>query len=99
MCPEMMVHVYDPFSFEEANDAFNSKLQPWSLESDSWLSFGISDISTNDKIVATCSVNNLGSYLLLEKLGFSREGCLQQNVIIKGQYVDDYVYGLCKSAL
>ncbi len=150
MCPKMMEHVYDPFSFEEANEAFNAKSQPWSMESDSWLSFGITEISTDEKIgsiglkitnhaskiaevgfmiklsaqgkgfagealslvknyalfelnlnklVATCSVNNTGSYKLLEKFGFSREGCLKQNVIINGQYVDDYIYGLCKSAL
>lgn len=150
MCPEMMEHVYEPLSFEEANEAFNSKLQPWSLESDSWLSFSLTELSTNDKVgnigikitnhdakiaevgfmikrsaqgkgyasealsllkyyafmqlnlnklVATCSIDNTGSYQLLEKLGFSREGCLKQNVVIKGQYVDDYVYGLCKSAL
>ncbi|GAA6172706.1 GNAT family protein [Colwellia sp. KU-HH00111] len=150
MSPEMMEHVYDPYSYEEANEAFTAKSQPWSKESDGWLSFGISEIVTGEKLgniglkitnheakiaevgfmikssaqgkgfagealslfkdfalseldlnklVATCSTSNTGSFKLLEKHGFIREGCLKQNVIINGNYVDDYIYGLCKSAL
>jgi len=147
MSPIMMEHVYEPCSFEEANEAFIAKSQPWTMESDVWLSLGISETSTGEKLgsiglkitnseakiaeigfmikpsaqgkgfagealslvknyaltelnlnklVATCSVNNAGSFKLLEKHGFIREGCLKQNVIIKGKYVDDYIYGLCK---
>lgn len=150
MSPVMMEHVYDPCSFEEAHDAFIAKSQSWTLDSNGWLSLGITEVLTNEKLgniglkitdheakivevgfmvkpsaqgkgfasealslvksyaltelglnklVATCSVNNLGSYMLLEKHGFIREGCLKQNVIINGKYVDDYVYGLCKSDL
>jgi RimJ/RimL family protein N-acetyltransferase len=150
MSPVMMEHVYDPCSYEEANEAFIAKSQPWSMESDGWLSFGISEVATSEKLgniglkitnheakiaevgfmikpsaqgkgfagealslvkdyalselnlnklVATCSVSNTGSFKLLEKHGFIREGCLRQNVIISGKYVDDYIYGLCKSAL
>jgi len=149
MSPEMMEHVYAPCTYEEATEAFIAKSKPWSRESDDWLSFGISEISSGEKLgsiglkitchkaniaevgfmikpsaqgkgfagealklfkhyaflnlklnklVATCSVNNTGSFKLLEKCGFTREGCLKQNVIIKGQYVDDYIYGSCKSA-
>jgi RimJ/RimL family protein N-acetyltransferase len=57
--------------------------------------YALSKLNLN-KLVATCSVNNAGSFKLLEKHGFIREGCLKQNVIIKGKYVDDYIYGLCK---
>lgn len=147
MSPVMMEHVYDTCSFEEANEAFVAKSQPWCMESDAWLSFGISEGSTGEKLgtigikitnheakiaeigfmikpsaqgkgfagealslvknyallelnlnklVATCSVNNAGSFKLLEKHGFMREGCLKQNVIINGKYIDDYIYGLCK---
>ena len=150
MSPVMMEHVYDPCSYEEANEAFIAKSQPWSMESDGWLSFGISEVATGEKLGniglkitnheakiaevgfmikpsaqgkgfagealslvkdyafselnlnklgATCSVSNAGSFKLLEKHGFIREGCLKQNVIISGKYVDDYIYGLCKSAL
>jgi ribosomal-protein-alanine N-acetyltransferase len=48
-----------------------------------------------NKLTAICSVNNAGSYKLLEKLGFEREGCLRQNTRINNTLVDDYVYGLC----
>jgi [ribosomal protein S5]-alanine N-acetyltransferase len=48
-----------------------------------------------NKLVATCSTKNIGSYKVLEKAGFSREGCLKQNSIINNTYKDDYVYGLC----
>lgn len=150
MSPVMMKHVYDPCSYEEANEAFAAKSQPWSMESDGWLSFGISEVATGEKLgniglkitnheakiaevgfmikpsaqgkgvagealslvknyalselnlnklVATCSTSNSGSFKLLEKHGFIREGCLKQNVIINGKYVDDYIYGFCKSAL
>lgn len=50
-----------------------------------------------NKIVAYCSVKNTGSYKLLEKLNFIREGCLRQNEFFNGNYVDNYLYGLCKS--
>lgn len=137
-------------SHEEAKVTFITKSEPWSIESTGWLSFGISGITTGEKLgsiglkitnheariaevgfmvkpsaqgkgfagealslvknyalselnlnklVATCSVNNTGSVKLLEKHHFIREGCLKQNVIINGSYVDDYHYGLCKSAL
>ena len=56
------------------------------------------DINVN-KLVATCAVNNAGSFKLMEKPGSIREGCLKQNVLINNQYVDDYIYGLCKLAL
>jgi len=48
-----------------------------------------------NKLTAICSVNNTGSYKLLEKLGFEREGCLRQNTLINNKLVDDYLYGLC----
>ena len=150
MCPQMMEHVYEPYTYEEAKTAFEAKSKPWDLESVSWLSLGITEISTGEKLgniglkivnhdakiaevgfmikqsahgkgfagealnllknyaysklnlnklVATCSVKNVGSYKLLEKLGFIREGCLRQNTLINNRLVDDYVYGLCKSAL
>ncbi len=51
-----------------------------------------------NKLVAICSVNNKGSYKLLEKSGFVREGCLRHNSLINNKLIDDFVYGLCKSA-
>ncbi len=51
-----------------------------------------------NKLVAMCSSDNIGSYKTLEKAGFYREGCLQQNSKIGNKYVNDYIYGLCLSA-
>ncbi len=56
--------------------------------------YAFSELKLN-KLAAICSVNNAGSYRLLEKLGFEREGCLRQNTLINNKLVDDYVYGLC----
>lgn len=148
MCPVMMEHVYKPFTYSEARDAFDVKSKPWTLMCDGWLSLGITEISTGEKLgniglkitnheakiaevcfmvkqsaqrkgivrdalyllkcyafnvlnlnklVAVCSVYNTGSYKVLEKLGFVREGCLMQNSLINKQFVDDFTYGLCKS--
>ncbi|NQZ23980.1 MAG: GNAT family N-acetyltransferase [Colwellia sp.] len=52
-----------------------------------------------NKLVAFCSVHNEASFVVLEKMGFSREGCFKQHILINNQYVDSYAYGLCKSAL
>ena len=60
------------------------------------IDYGFNELGLN-KLMAICSVNNAGSYQLLEKAGFIREGRLAQNALIAGQYIDDYVYGLCTS--
>ncbi|MDW6005106.1 GNAT family N-acetyltransferase [Vibrio mangrovi] len=60
--------------------------------------FAFTELGLN-KLIAMCSTENSGSYNLLEKRGFIREGCLAQNSFINNQYVDDYIYGLCKSTL
>ncbi len=46
------------------------------------------------KMVAYCLATNEGSVGLLEKLGFSREGCLVKHSALGGQWRDDLVYGL-----
>ncbi|MCF4009491.1 GNAT family N-acetyltransferase [Rheinheimera sp. UJ63] len=150
MCPKMMTHVYEPCTYEEAIAAFEVKAQLWDSNGTGWLSFGISDLASTEKLgniglkmvddeakvaevgfmikldaqgkgfaaealklvrdfaltelglnklVATCSVSNVGSFKVLEKLGFVREACLKKNTLIKGQLVDDYIYHLCKSTL
>ena len=62
------------------------------------IQYAFDEINLN-KLVAICSTKNHGSYNLLEKLGFVREGCLVQNSITNNQYVDDYVYALFKPAI
>ncbi len=51
-----------------------------------------------NKLVAACSTRNIASFKVLEKAGFSREGCLKQNSILNNKYGDDYLYGLCLSS-
>jgi len=149
-CPQMMEHVYDPLTYDEAKSSFEGRLPPWKLESDNWRSFIITETKDGDKLgyislriinheakvaevgfmikasaqgkgigskalklmklyafdrlilnklVAFCSVNNSGSYGLLEKEGFFRESRLKQNTLMNNQYRDDYAYGLCNPAL
>jgi len=149
-CPQMMEHVYDPLTFDEAKFSFEGRLPPWKFESDNWCSFSITEIITGEKLgyislrivnheakvaevgfmlkasaqrkgvgskalklikqyafdtlllnklVAFCSVDNSGSFKLLEKEDFFRESCLKQNTLINNQYRDDYAYGLCKPTL
>lgn len=44
------------------------------------------------RIEAQTFVGNERSIKLLERLGFTREGRLQQNFLIKGKYEDSYMY-------
>ena len=148
-CSEIMKHVSEPLTYDEAKAAFEVRSQPWDIKSDGWFSLSITELECGkkvgsialkilnheakiaevgilikigtqgrgiasralrileayafnelelNKLVAFCSVDNTGSYKLLEKQGFIREGCFLQNTVINNRYVDDYAYGLCKSA-
>lgn len=143
--PEIMKHIYDPLSLNEAKHVFNQRMQPWTKQSTEWLSFSITDNSNKEKIgniglklinmtdnvaeigfiikqsaqgkgyakeavnlltsyafqsleiskfIATCAVNNIGSYTVLESAGFTREAHLKHNSIINNVPVDDYRYVL-----
>ncbi|MBQ4849843.1 GNAT family N-acetyltransferase [Pseudoalteromonas sp. MMG012] len=46
------------------------------------------------ELTATCATNNIGSYKLLEKVGFTRIRKLTKNTMIKGVLVDDSVYSI-----
>ncbi len=147
--PQLMQHVYDPLTYEQAKRSFEQRLPPWEVNNDSWRSFAITEVTSGEKLgyislriinyeaklaevgfmikanaqgkgvgskalslikqyafdelmlnklIAYCSVHNSGSIKLLEKFGFSRESCLKKNTLINNQYIDDYLYGLCKPA-
>ena len=55
------------------------------------------------RIVAMCSPKNVASWILLERLKFSREGLLLENIYFKTDekhepiWVDTYEYALLKS--
>jgi [ribosomal protein S5]-alanine N-acetyltransferase len=50
-----------------------------------------------NRISAVSAITNIASHKVLEKVGFEREGCLRQNVILKDEYVDDYIFGMLKN--
>lgn len=50
-----------------------------------------------NRIEAQTFVGNERSIKLLECLGFKREGRLEQNFLIKGNYEDSYMYALTRS--
>lgn len=50
MCPQMMKHVVEPCSYDEAKLVFDTKSTPWYEGSDGWLSLGITEMSTGDKL-------------------------------------------------
>lgn len=49
-CPQLMEHVYDPFTYDEAKSSFAERVQPWMFESDKWLSFSITEIMSGNKL-------------------------------------------------
>ncbi|MBQ4864107.1 GNAT family N-acetyltransferase [Pseudoalteromonas sp. MMG013] len=49
-CPQMMEHVYDPLTYDEAKFSFGERLPPWKLESDKWRSFSINEIKSGEKL-------------------------------------------------
>jgi len=46
------------------------------------------------KIVASCAVQNIASWKVMEKLGLEREGNLKSDFHVNGQWYDSYCYGL-----
>lgn len=48
------------------------------------------------RITATVDTRNLASALLLEKLGFRREGHFIKNIWFRGEYADEYQYAILR---
>jgi RimJ/RimL family protein N-acetyltransferase len=46
------------------------------------------------RVIAITDTKNVGSYRLLEKLGFRREGHFIQNIFFKGAWGDEYQYAM-----
>lgn len=47
--------------------------------------------------LATCDVENIGSIKVLQSLGFRLEGHFKQNLYVKGQWRDNYLFALLSS--
>jgi RimJ/RimL family protein N-acetyltransferase len=54
---------------------------------------------TVERVGATCDVENVPSYRLLERLGFRREGTLRSALFHHGRWHDVHVYGLTRAEL
>jgi RimJ/RimL family protein N-acetyltransferase len=50
-----------------------------------------------ERVGATCDVENVPSYRLVEGLGFRREGTLQSALFHHGRWHDVYVYGITRA--
>lgn len=63
------------------------------------IDFAFNDFAAFDvnRIEACTDPRNISSMKLLEKLGFTKEGCLRQHEIEKGEFVDSVIYGLLKA--
>ena len=46
------------------------------------------------RVEAVIAVENIGSYSLVEKLGFHREGIMRDRHLFRGTYYDHYLYSL-----
>ncbi len=50
MSAELMKHVYEPMTLQQAEEAFETKSQPWNPDSDQWLSLSITRLETQEKL-------------------------------------------------
>jgi RimJ/RimL family protein N-acetyltransferase len=49
------------------------------------------------KVKATTGVSNVASYRVLQKNGFSLEGCLKEELVVEGRLQDAYLWGLTRA--
>lgn len=63
--------------------------------SDLILEYGFCEIGLN-RIFLYTEVENTAAQKLFEKIGFTREGCIRQDITSHGRFADRYCYGLLK---
>lgn len=59
----------------------------------SLLAFGFNNLKLH-RIEAGCAVENIASGKTLEKAGFTREGLKRKKLPIRGEWKDNYFYGI-----
>ena len=57
------------------------------------LDFGFNDLKLH-RIEAGCAVENIASIKTLEKVGFTREGMKRKKLPIRGEWKDNFFYGI-----
>lgn len=59
------------------------------------LDYGFKELGLN-RIYLFTETENVPAQKLFEKVGFVKEGCIREDIISHGKYVDRYVYGICR---
>jgi len=57
------------------------------------INFGFSQLNLH-RIFATCDTSNIGSEMVLKKIGMVKEGHLRENKWQKGKYRDSFIYSI-----
>lgn len=50
-----------------------------------------------NRVYLYTETKNISAQKLFERVGFRQEGCIRQDLLSRGQYVDRYIYGILKS--
>ena len=89
-------------------DKKNKKAEYYICVDNSFSGRGIGTVATNillehafngmglNKVYLFTEKDNIGAQRLFEKIGFSREGLLKNDIIYNNRLVSRYAYGLCK---
>lgn len=59
------------------------------------LSYAFSQLELN-RVYLYTETENIPMQRLAEKVGFKKEGCVKDDIISHGRYVDRFIYGICK---
>lgn len=60
------------------------------------LKYAFNDLSLN-RVYFYTEIENIAAQKLLEKVGFKREGCISQDILSHGKYVDRFIFGICRA--
>ena len=59
------------------------------------LEYGFRELGLN-RIYLFTETENIPAQKLFEKVGFIKEGCIREDIVSHGRFVDRYAYGVCK---
>lgn len=59
------------------------------------LEYGFRELGLN-RIYLFTETENIPAQRLFEKVGFLKEGCIREDIVSHGRFVDRYVYGVCR---
>lgn len=60
------------------------------------LDYGFNELGLN-RIYLFTETENVLAQKLFEYVGFVKEGCIREDIISHGRYVDRFIYGICRS--